>query len=491
MRKLLLTLFWGIALWPVCQAQVKEKMRFSIPDVLSPNMVLQQGQPVPVWGTALPGERVKVTFGKRKLTTRADNEGKWKVMLPAMTTDNASHTLTIEAKDTTVVLDNVAIGEVWLCAGQSNMEYRMRLLPQLAPPKKGTDLAAEELKKPANEMIRVYLPSRRGKSGWRVADGESLPNVSAAGYFFGKKIQEELDVPIGIITTAVGGTRIEAWTPKEAYEEAPFPTYANILKENNGMIQGVRPGDMYNSLLRPIIPYGIKGFLWYQGENNCAIDDQDYARKFQLMTERWRQDFGLPEAPFYYVLLAPHIYSDRMHRHASIATTPESLPLFQETQIHAKELVKNSEYIVISDLVDDLRDIHPSYKWEVGNRLARVALAKTYGHDTITWSGPRIKNIEKREKEIVVTFDHCAKGLKTNDGKLLNWFEIATSHNAFRPALAEIIGRDQVKVYHPEIFHPTQIRFGWHEMAMPNLINSEGLPTVPFRSFNQHEITKE
>lgn len=156
MKKLLLTLFLGIALWPVCQAQVKEQMRFSIPNVLSSNMVLQQGQPVSVWGTALPGERVKVTFGKRKLTTRADNEGKWKVMLPAMNADKASHTLTIQAKDTTIVLNNVAIGEVWLYAGQSNMEYRMRLLPQFAPPKKGTDLAVEELKKPANEIAYSF-----------------------------------------------------------------------------------------------------------------------------------------------------------------------------------------------------------------------------------------------------------------------------------------------------------------------------------------------
>ena len=478
MKKLLLTLFWGIALWPACQAQVKEQVRFSIPDVLSSNMVLQQGQTVPVWGTASPGERVKVIFGKRRLTTRADNEGKWKVMLPAMTADKASHTLTIEAKDTTVVLDNVAIGEVWLCAGQSNMEYRMKLLPQFAPPKKGTDLAAEELKKPANEMIRVFLPSRRGKSGWRVADGESLPNVSAAGYFFGKKIQEELDVPVGIITTAVGGTRIEAWTPKEAYENGRFPIFANILKENNGMIQGVRPGDMYNRLLRPIIPYGIKGFLWYQGENNCAIDDRDYARKFQLMTERWRQDFGLPEAPFYYVLLASHIYSDRMHRNAKGPVTAETLPLFRQSQINAKEQIPNSEYIVVNDLVDDLRDIHPSYKWEVGARLARVALAKSYGRDSILWSGPRVKSWEKREQEIIITFDHCGEGLKTSDDKLLSWFELASGKNDFRPALAEIISKDQVRVY--GYFTPTQVRLGWHETAIPNLTNSEGLPVTPF-----------
>ena len=477
MKKQLLTLLLGISLWPVCEAQVKEK-GFSIPDVLSSNMVLQQGQPVPIWGTARPGERVNVAFGKKRQKTQADENGAWKVMLPSMTADNHKHTLTIETRDTAVVLENIVLGEVWLCAGQSNMEYRMKLLPQFAPPKKGVDLAAEELKKPANEKIRVFLPGRRGKSSWRIADGESLANVSAAGYFFGKKIQEELDVPVGIITTAVGGTRIESWTPKETYENGPYPIFANILKENNGMIQGVRPGEMYHRLLAPIIPYGIKGFLWYQGENNCAIDDREYERKFQLMAEQWRKDFGLPEAPFYYVLLASHIYSDRMHRNAKGPVTAEVLPLFRLQQINAQERIPNSEYIVVNDLVDDLKDIHPSYKWEVGARLARVALAKSYGRDSIIWSGPRLKNWEKREQEIILTFDHCGEGLKTSDGKLLNWFELASDKDDFRPALAEIINKNQVRVY--GYFRPTQVRLGWHEMAIPNLVNSEGLPVVPF-----------
>ena len=490
MKKLLLTLFVVTILFPAGWAKEKKTMGFSLPKILSSDMVLQRGQPVPVWGTALPGERVKVTLDKRRLTTRADKEGKWELMLPAMMADGAAHTLKIETKDTTVTFSNVAIGEVWLCSGQSNMEYRMRLIPQFAPPAKGIDLAAEELKKPANNDIRLFMSDRKQSwNGWQVADGKSLKETSAAGYFFGKKIQEKLGVPVGIITVALGGTRIEAWTPREAYEQDSL--FNAIMQQNKGRIQGISPGDCYRRLLSPVIPYGIKGFLWYQGENNCGVDDRLYTEKFKLMTQRWRSDFGLAEAPFYYVVLAPHIYSDRMHRHASGATTAESLPLFQEIQIRAKEMVKNSEYIVISDLVDDLRDIHPSYKWEVGARLARVALAKTYGRDSIIWSGPRIKNIEKREKEIVITFDHCAEGLKTNDGKRLNWFEISAGHDAFRPALAEIIGRDQVKVYHPEISHPMQIRFGWHETAMPNLVNSEGLPAAPFRSINQHETTKE
>jgi len=167
-----------------------------------------------------------------------------------------------------------------------------------------------------------------------------------------------------------------------------------------------------------------------------------------------------------------------MHRNAKGPVTAETLPLFRQSQINAKELIPNSEYIVVNDLVDDLRDIHPSYKWEVGARLARVALAKSYGRDSILWSGPRVKSWEKREQEIIITFDHCGEGLKTSDGKLLSWFELASDKNDFRPALAEIISKNQVRVY--GFFKPTQVRLGWHETAIPNLTNSEGLPVTPF-----------
>lgn len=483
MIKKLSTVLLVILLSVVCKAQGSEKS-FTLPSILSSNMVLQQGQPVPVWGKAAPGESIKVVFGKKKWSTRAAKDGSWKVMLPAMTADGKSHILTVSTRDTMVVYSNVVVGEVWLCSGQSNMEYRMKLISQFAPPKKGKDLAAEELKKPANNNIRVFLSDRRKSwKGWQVASGESLPNTSAAGYFFGKKLQEHLNVPVGIITVAQGGSRIEAWTPKEAYEQ--HPAFNDVMTRDKGRIRGISPGDLYNRLLKPVVPFGVKGFLWYQGENNCGIDDRLYAEKFQIMAKRWRDDFGLQDAPFYYVLLAPHIYSDRMHRNADHATTQESLPLFQENQMEAQKLIPNSEYIVVSDLVDDLRDIHPSYKWEVGARLARVALAKTYAQDSVVWSGPRFRESERMGNAIIVTFDHCGDGLKTNDGKLVGWFEVSADGNAFRPAIAEIIGKDQVRAYHPDVTAPRYIRLGWHETAMPNLVNSEGLPAAPFRNVTE------
>lgn len=487
MIKTLSTVLLVILLSVVCKAQGSEKS-FTLPSILSSNMVLQQGQAVPVWGKAAPGESIKVVFDKKRWSTRAAKDGSWKVMLPAMNADGKSHTLTISTRDTMVVYSNVAVGEVWLCSGQSNMAYQMRLPKQFALPKKGTDLAAEELQKPVNGNIRVFVSDRRHRRGaWHEASGESLPNVSAIGYFFGKKIQEELDVPVGIITMAVGGTRIETWTPKDAYDG--HPVFANVMEQNGGRIRGVAPGDLYNRMIKPIVPFGIKGFLWYQGENNCGIDDRLYAEKFQIMAKCWRNDFGLQDAPFYYVLLAPHIYSDRMHRNADHATTQESLPLFQENQMEAQKLIPNSEYIVVSDLVDDLRDIHPSYKWEVGARLARVALAKTYAQDSVVWSGPRFRESRRAGNAIIVDFDHCGDGLKTGDGKLVGWFEVSADGNAFRPAIAEIIGKDQVRAYHPDVTAPRYIRLGWHETAMPNLVNSEGLPACPFRSVIEDKTT--
>ena len=206
-----------------------------------------------------------------------------------------------------------------------------------------------------------------------VADSLSLVNTSAAGYFFGKKIQKQLDVPVGIITSAVGGTRIESWTTKEAYEESPY--FEPQLNASDGKIDGFRPGNWYKTMMAPLVPFAVKGFLWYQGENNCGIADKQYTEKLQVLVDSWRDTFMVNNAPFYYVLLAPHIYSDRLHRHASRPVTAEDLPLFRDQQIRVQTMVENCEYINVSDLVDNLNDIHPSYKWEVGARFSTFSFS--------------------------------------------------------------------------------------------------------------------
>ena len=453
--------------------------QLSIPQILSSNMVLQQGQPVPVWGKATPKESVVVSFEKQLLKTKADTAGNWKVELKALKATFQPQTLTIKTKSSKIVLENIVVGEVWLCSGQSNMEYRMKLIPQFALPAKGQNMAELELKKPANLLIRVFNKSRDKKqSAWYQADSASLVNTSAVGYFFGKTIQKQLNVPVGIITSAIGGTRIEGWTPAEAYKESAL--FASQLKEHNGKIDGYGAGNWYNSMIEPLVPFAVKGFLWYQGENNCGISDRQYAEKYLVMVEYWRSVFNVPNAPFYNVLLAPHIYSDRLHKGSSRPVTAEGLPIFRAQQIKAQTMIVNTEYVSVSDLVDNLKDIHPSYKWIVGERLAHVALAKTYGVDTLTWSGPRLRSTILSGDSLIVQFDYAAKGLKTSDGKRVNWFEIAGIDGVFRPAIADIKGLDQVRVYHPDIKKPVYVRFAWHETAIPNLTNSEGLPAIQF-----------
>lgn len=452
-----------------------------LPKILSDNMVLQSGKKVTIWGNAEPNESISVRFKKQNKKTKSNAEGKWSVSLDPLEASAIPAEMEIKGNKEKITLKNILVGEVWFCSGQSNMEYRMKLIPQFALPLKGEDLAAKELKKTANPMIRVFNRDRKNnKNSWQLADSISLVNTSAAGYFFGKSIQTHLNVPVGIITSAIGGTRIEGWTTKAAYEKSTI--FASQLLTANGKIDGYGPGEWYKTMIEPLAPFTVKGFLWYQGENNCGVHDRQYAEKYQIMVDSWRLAFNVPDAPFYSVLLAPHIYSDRLHKGNRGPVTAEELPIFREQQIKAQKLIANTEYISVSDLVDNLKDIHPSYKWTVGERLARVALAKTYGKDTLIWSGPRFLNTQISGNSVIVQFDHVGKGLRTNDDKRLLWFEIAAQDGVFHPAIADIKEKDKVVAYHPDIKNPVSVRFAWHETAIPNLVNSEGLPAIQFDS---------
>jgi sialate O-acetylesterase len=453
--------------------------QLSVPAVLSSDMVLQRDRNIPVWGTAKPKERITVRFGDQHLKAVTDAAGNWRVTLPAMKANKTPKQLIIKGKDTTLVYENILIGDVWLCSGQSNMEYSVKRNSLFLPPAKGDDLEAVALTSPPMPMLRIFNQSRNGKNGfWQVADGKTIERTSSIGFFFARAIQDTLDIPVGLITVALGGTQIEAWTTTAMYEA--YPQFAEELKNSNGKVGGYRPGNCYNAMMEPLTPFAVKGFIWYQGENNCGKRDRQYAEKFQVMVESWRRIFEAPQAPFYCVLLAPHIYSDRKHNNKTYPVTSEDLPIFREQQKKGVALVSNSEYIVISDLIDQVTDIHPPYKWEVGARLARLALAKEYGYTDMVWSGPRVSHVETVADSLIVTFDHCAKGLKTNDGKRISWFEIAAQDGVFRPAFAEISGINRLTVYLPELKRPVHVRFGWHETAVPNLVNSEGLPAVPF-----------
>ena len=451
--------------------------------VISSNMVLQREKPVHIWGTADAGERVSVSFGKQKVKAKADADGKWIATLRPMKATAIPQNLVIKGKKESLIYNNVVVGEVWVAAGQSNMQYSMRRHKAFKAPAKGKDWSIEEMAKPQNPMIRVYTSLRENQKTWAEASGESLPDVSTVGYYFIKNLQDSLKIPVGIITVALGGTRIETWTPREAYEQSSV--FAKEIKEK-GTINGSGVGEWYDKLLSPVIPYSIRGFLWYQGENNCGVGDTRYVKKFKVMTDWWRSVFMDKSLPFYYVLLAPHIYSDRKHKGGKFQTA-EALPMFREQQKECRKHVENTEYISIFDLVDNLRDIHPSYKWFVGQRLARIALHKNYGFDKILYRGPELRRVAKNGKNLELYFDNVGDGLKTFNRRRIEWIEIAGKDGIFHPALADIRDKDRVEVYSNMVSAPEYVRLGWHEVAEPNLVNSEGLTVIPFGSTKAEE----
>ncbi|GAB3912837.1 sialate O-acetylesterase [Mucilaginibacter boryungensis] len=452
--------------------------QLKLPNVIGSNMVLQRGQSLPIWGWADKESTVIVSFAGQQKKTQANADGYWKVQLSALKASAAPAQMLIVSGKDSVRLNNILVGEVWVCSGQSNMEYIMK--NAYAKPVKTADSVALELS--ANKpLIRLFKVGKKlgvtdvVTNGWQECNGDALAQFSAAGYFFAKDIQEKLNVPVGMINTTWGGTPIEFWTPTQAYLNDPV--YKGEIDETANKLKNLAVGQIYTSMVKPLAPFAIKGFLWYQGENNVIIHDgMHYADKMKTLVKSWRETWGNTKLPFYYVTLAPNYYT---HRKDPIKHDSETLPLVWEAQTAALA-IPNTEMIPISDLVDDLNNIHPPYKWIVGRRLANLALAKQYGYKGLEYAGPRYKSMKVSDGKISLSFTH-AEGLKTSDNQAPNWFEIAGKDGIYKPATAEIKG-NKVVLSNPEINDPEHARLGWNEIAQPNLVNSVGLPAMSFRS---------
>ena len=454
-----------------------------LPKVIGHNMVLQRLKTLPIWGTASPGEKITVSFGAQRKETIASDSGKWVVKLNPMEASELPREMIISGTNT-IKLKNILIGEVWLCSGQSNMEYAMRKNSKIQGTVKGKKPLEDDLLTANNPNIRIFLVRRKYMSpdsthnGWDQASGTALKDFSAVGYFYAKEMYQKLHIPIGMISSAVPGSRIEPWIEAKRLEISPKMKDGKVLESLTS--DGGDPGKFYNTMIEPLIPFSIRGFLWYQGESNCFLNENiRYAYKFKTLIESWRSDWGNLNMPFYFVQIAPYNYSSskdvRPH-------SPENLPEMWEAQSLALTL-PNTGMITITDLVDSIVDLHPAYKWEVGRRLSLVALNKTYGFTEIISSGPTFKGMKITKNKIEVTFTNTGSGLISRNGKPLDWFTIAGADGKFVPAKAEIIG-DKVIVSSPEVKSPVAIRFAWNEAAQSNFINKEGLPAVPFRSNN-------
>jgi sialate O-acetylesterase len=426
-----------------------------LPKVIGDHMVLQRDRPLPIWGWADPGEEVTVKLDEATATAKADAQGNWKVALPAVAADGKAHRMTVSGTNK-IELADILIGEVWIGSGQSNMEMgiqacdkakeqiaaanypniRLLLIPKINVPQPAKDVQAEWV---------VCSPKTVAAGGWG--------GFSAALYYFGQRLHKDLDLPVGLIDSSWGGSPIEPWT-----------------------VSGEKGGGMYNGMIAPVKPFAVRGTIWYQGEANVG-NGLKYADKMKALIDGWRQVWGY-DFPFYFVQIAPWS-----------GYGPGSLPPLWEAQV-ASLKIPGTGMAVPTDLVDNIKDIHPRQKFEVGNRLALWALAKDYGKKDLVYSGPLYKSLKVEGGKIRLSFAHVGGGLKSRDGKPLGEFEIAAADGMFVPAEATLDGQTVV-VQAKQVASPAQVRFGWRNVANPNLCNKEGLPASPFQTNNWQGGTAE
>ncbi|OPZ07684.1 MAG: hypothetical protein BWZ08_01697 [candidate division BRC1 bacterium ADurb.BinA292] len=484
----------------------------TLPQLFGDNMVLQREAPIPVWGWASPGQEVKVTLGDNSAAAVAGADGRWRVEFPPMEA-GGPHQVTITAGEQSRALENVLIGEVWLCAGQSNMQWSILVVRD----------AEQEIQAANYPRLRLFnvpvrssgVPADDVAATWRVCSPATIAQdggFPAVPYFFGRKLHQDLDVPVAVIAAAWGGTRIEGWIPPEGYASNPaladyllqieqagpkfrddlstaVPQYESWLPEarraldagervpdpplwpRHPLDSAERPTGIYNGMIHPLVPFALRGAIWYQGESNAG-DGMMYFEKMKALIAGWRQLWGRPELPFYYVQIAP---CDLDPLYAG-----DALPELWEAQTAVMRAVPHTGMAVISD-VGDLHDIHPRNKQEVGRRLALWALAETYGRDDIVPTGPIYRSLAVEANRLRIEFDYVGQGLSTRDGKDPDLFEVAGADGQFVPARADIVG-DAVVVWSDDITTPTAVRFAWSRTAVPNLMNQNGLPASPFRA---------
>jgi sialate O-acetylesterase len=453
---------------------IKVEAKVLLPQILSSNMVLQREKPILIWGFSAAGEEVTVSFAGQTRSTKANATGNWEVILAPLQASATPRTMTIVGTNK-ILLDNILIGEVWVCSGQSNMEYAMRKLIKIPKPlNEKLDFPQNEVENAKNTNIRIFLVNRKTlikpdslHKSWSVAQDSALRAFSVVGYFYAKELQEKLGIPVGMIESAVSGSAIEPWIDRTALEKEKFFDGKKLSND---------PGKFYGPMIEPLSKYKIRGFLWYQGETNCFLnEDISYAYKMKALINLWRTAWNDQNLPFYYVQIAPFIYSKEKGQ-AMLNENTE--PKFWEAQAQVLR-ISLTGMVITTDLNDKMEDLHPTYKWEVGRRLSLLALAKTYGKN-ISYTGPIFDKVSFSGTKATVSFQH-AEGLTFNKG--ITGFEVAGKDNQFYPADAKIVG-SKVILGAKQVNQPTQVRFNWHEEISNTLTNSTRIPALPFRTNN-------
>jgi sialate O-acetylesterase len=489
-----------------------------LPKVFGSHMVLQQQMSLTIWGWAQPNETVTVTLGSATAQAQANERGEWKAVLPAM---KAGGPFTLKvAGSSTVEFDDVMIGEVWLCSGQSNMELGIGMA-------RDAQKEIAEANYPGLRLLMVAhkwdpLPQTNISGEWKVCSPKTVAEggwggFSAAAYYFGRELHQKLGVTVGLIDSSWGGTHIESWTPPEGFAAAPalakeyelveladpasVPHQQRLqqtLDETEQWVAAARralagralvpampvfpmellaPHDLqnatalYNGMIHPLCPFPLRGAIWYQGEANLG-DGMRYADRMKALIAGWREGWHEGDFPFYYVQIAPFNYGGK----------PDAEAELWEAQAAALSIT-NTGMAVIND-IGDLKDIHPKNKQDVGHRLALLALARTYGSNNVLCSGPVFKSLSIEGGKLRVNFDDAGGGLAARGGQPLDWFEIIDAdEGGFVKAAAQIDGASVV-LSASGVKHPVAMRYAWSMLAGPHLVNSDGLPAGAFRAGN-------
>jgi len=480
-----------------------------LPGLFSDHMVLQQGIPVPVWGWADGGETVTVTFRGRSVTATPQN-GKWIVRLPKQKAGGPSE-LVVEGRNR-IELRDVLVGEVWVCSGQSNMEWP---LSSAFEPQAAIDASANpNLRLFTVPKLKAEAPVDDVKASWLECNPQTAKSFSAVGYFFGRDLQKARGVPVGLINTSWGGSPAEVWMRHEVlaanpdYQRTildPYPEQARKFQEElakweketeelkqQGKQQtrgrpwyNWRPSELYNGMIAPLLPFAIRGAIWYQGESNADRAFQ-YRTLFPNLIQNWRDDWGQGDFTFLAVQLAPWD-KGRQRAPELITAKPEdsNWAELREAQSITAQTLPKVGLAVITDL-GDKDDIHPTKKEPVGARLALAARAVAYG-EKLVFSGPTFKSMKIKKDQAILSFDHTGSGLESRGGRLRG-FALCGEDGRFVWANATISG-NKVVVSTPIVSKPVAVRYGWADYPVVNLFNREGLPASPFRTDDFPMIT--
>jgi sialate O-acetylesterase len=460
MKSKLVTIVIGLLLSAMAEAEIK------LPAVFGDNMVLQQGTEVAVWGWASPHSNVTVKASWGKMAgSRSDANGIWSVKIATPAASFTAHTL-IFSDGKAIILRNILIGEVWICSGQSNME-----MPMKGYKNQPIENGSEDIQDADYPNIRLFTVIRHAKTTpqddtegvWQEASPATVANFSATAYYFGRKLFKTLNIPIGLISVNKGGSRIEAWMTPESLKDFPdakIPAKDDPISPNN------TPTGLYNAMIHPLVGYGMRGAIWYQGEANTA-NPSEYEKLFESMVAEWRRIWNMGDFPFYFVQIAPYHYG-----HINSA-------FLREAQRHCQS-VSNTGMAVVLD-AESPDGIHPPKKRDAGERLALWALAKDYVR-AVEYKSPEPIGVDFKDHLAIITFDIDNNIGLTSHGKEITGFEIAGENRKFYPAKAGIDG-NRVFVLSPQVANPVAVRYAFKDASRSELFSVSGnLPVSSFRT---------